>query len=99
MNKFVAWTDSSIVLKQICEDDHECSFLRNCISKIHEKRDVTWKYVNTAENPAVLENCNMLLAKMAEVSGNSVNGGEALKGGQVISRKKQLQKQKRRKES
>lgn len=48
--------------------------------------------MNTAENPAVLGNRNMLLAKMAEVSGNSVNGGEALKGGQVISRKKQLQK-------
>ena len=48
--------------------------------------------MNTAENPAVLGNCNMLLAKMGEVSGNSVNGGEALKGGQVISRKKQLQK-------
>ena len=42
-------------------------FLKNCASRIHERRDIRWQYGgNTAENPVCVGNCSMLSAKMAE---------------------------------
>ena len=50
-------------------------------------RDIIWKYVNTAEKRIVV--------RWQNINGNSVHGAEALKIGQVISRKSKCKNRKR----
>ena len=48
----VAWTDSTVVLHWIRSEGNYKQFVSNRVSKIKSKKEISWRYVPTKENPA-----------------------------------------------
>ena len=48
------WLDSSVALYWIQGQGEYKQFMANCVQKINSHKEVTWRYVPTAENPADL---------------------------------------------
>ena len=54
VSKVVAWSDSTVTLHWIKENGQYKQFVKNRVDKIRCKTPITWRYVNTEENPADL---------------------------------------------
>ena len=50
----ILWTDSQCVLKWIQQEENNEVFVRNRVKEITERNDITFRYINTKENPADL---------------------------------------------
>ena len=52
VENYYGWTDSTVVLHWLRNCDSYKPFVSNRVSKIREKRYLSWRHVPTAENPA-----------------------------------------------
>ena len=66
IDKLAAWTDSSTALQWIRGNSNYQQFVKNRADKILEKSEITWRYVNTTENPPDVGSHGMSVAKMGE---------------------------------
>ena len=66
IDELAAWTDSSTALQWIRGSSNYQQFVKNRADKILEKNEITWRYVNTTENPPDVGSHGMSVAKMGE---------------------------------
>ena len=52
IRKLVAWSDSTVALHWIKGNGNYKEFVRNRVTKINAKNDVSWRHIGTEENPA-----------------------------------------------
>ena len=67
IDKLVAWTDNSTALHWIQENDNYKQFVKNLRDKIHKKKEITWRFANTTENPADIGSRGMSVTKIGEL--------------------------------
>ena len=60
----ILWTDSQCVLKRLKQKDNANVFVRNRVSEITVKDDITFRYINTKHNPADLPTRGMSIAEL-----------------------------------
>ena len=65
--KLVSRTDSSTALHRIRVNSNNKHFVKKCTDKIHEKKEIAWRYMHTTGNPVDIESRGMPLAKMREL--------------------------------
>ena len=67
IDKLVAWTDRATALHWIRGNGNYKQFVKNRADEIREKKEITWRYVNTIENLADIGSRGMSIAKMGEL--------------------------------
>ena len=72
VDKLVAWTGGSTTLQWILGNGNYKQFVKNRADKIHEKKEIAWRYVNTNKNSADTASGKMSVAKVEKLLWNGL---------------------------